>query len=136
MLNLESETISLIKDVTTPHKRWGGKCFTQPGKDGIETILMTGGMDQFFVPHANMDMLNPNTFEWTVGPKLPTAHSGAEGAVIKGGPTLFGGFNGLAFTRHVSTFKDGIWETWTENMESSRISGLAVSVPQDLFLEC
>jgi len=136
VLDLETETVSLVKDVTTPHKRWGGKCFTQPGEDGIENILMTGGMDQFFVPHANMDMFNPYTLEWREGPKLPAAHSGAEGAVIKGGPTLFGGFNGLSFTKHVSTFKDGIWETWAENMDSSRISGLAVSVPEDLFAQC
>ena len=133
VLDLKTETISLVDGVTTPHKRWGGKCFTQPDIDGGSIILMTGGMDQFFFPHANTDILDPVTMEWTKGPTMPRAHSGAEGAFISGGPTLFGGFNGLGFTREIYTFYNGIWNVWPDTMESSRISGLAVNVPKNLF---
>ena len=94
-----------------------------------------GGMDNLFMSHANMDILHPSTFSWSQGPKLPWAQSGALGTVMGGAPTLFGGF-GMGFRRGVASFRDGVWEQWGGVLDSSRVSGLAVSVPQDMFDYC
>ena len=132
VLDLLSGSISLVNGVTTPHKRWGGTCFTMPGPH----IMITGGMDQLFLPHANTDLLNTVTQEWTEGPSFPHPIAGGEGAILGGSPTIFGGFSGLGLSKEVASFDENIWDTRTEKLDSSRISGLAVSVPDDIFAQC
>ena len=98
--------------------------------------MLTGGMDQLFLPHANTDILDTKTNQWTEGPSIPRPLAGGEGAILGRAPTIFGGFSGLGLTKEIVSFNSNHWETWKEKLESSRISGLAVSVPEDLFDQC
>jgi len=131
MFDIATETITLLSDISTPSKRWGTMCLTSPEDD----ILLMGGMDAFFIPHANMDAFHTSSFTWSAGPKLPWAQSGGLGSILGGSPTLFGGY-GMGFRKVVASFKDGSWETWSDSLNKARVSGLAVSVPLDLFDYC
>ena len=136
LFDLKTGTITLLEGITTPKKRWGGTCFSFSGQDGREQILMTGGMDQLFLPHANTDIFDPLSFEWGQGPSLPHAQAGAEGAILDGAPVLFGGFYGVAFRKDILTFDGERWVAMSHKLESSRISGLAVSIPEDIYKFC
>ena len=125
-----------MDNVKTPHKRWGGNCFTIKDDKGSELVHLSGGMDPLFLPHSNTDILDPLTLQWSKGPPLPQALTGAEGVLLEDTPTLFGGFNGIGFSKKVNSFTEGGWESLKFQMDSSRISGLAVAVPSNVFDLC
>ena len=92
-------------------------------------------MDDLFLPHANTDVLDLATMSWREGARLPWLQSGGLGAVVGGEPTVFGGF-GVGYKRGVASLRVGGWERWSHSLDSSRVSGLAVSVPEDMFDYC
>ena len=133
VVDVVTRTVETSDDWVTPHPRWGAACL--PHSSGV---MMVGGMDMMFVPHASVDILDPVTMTWTPGPPLPRAQSGGGEAVTSLGPTIFSGFSMAQgyTTSVVSMNKAGDWVTWAASMETARVSGASVSVPEDMFEEC
>ena len=48
-----------------PHLRWGSVCL--PLDDNGERIAVTGGMDNWFLPHKSVDVLNTVSWQWEGG---------------------------------------------------------------------
>ena len=131
IINMVSKTLTPVTGVTQPHKRWGSLCLAYR-----DQVMMMGGMDAMFMPHSNVDMFDPQTLSWSSGLSLPWAQSGALGAIVNGGPTIFGGMGLIDFHTEVATFDNHKWTLWDSQLESARISGLALSVPSDMFDVC
>ena len=131
IINMATKTHTPVSGASQPHKRWGSLCL--PFHD---TVMMMGGMDAMFMPHSNVDMFDPRTLTWTSGVSLPWAQSGALGAIVNGGPTVFGGMGLIDFHTEVATFDNNKWTVWESQLETSRISGLALSIPSDIFDVC
>ena len=47
-----------------PHLRWGSVCLPL---DNGEKIAVTGGMDNWFLPHKSVDVLNTVSWQWEEG---------------------------------------------------------------------
>ena len=92
-------------------------------------------MDNLMVSHAQSWLLEPNTASWEAGPRLAWAAAGALGAVLAGRPTVFGGF-GLGYRRGVASYSGAEWKAWQQQLGSSRVSGLALTIPSDFKQFC
>ena len=113
-----------------PHPHWGGPCWYHG-----DTVLVAGGMDAFFTVHRSYSSLSYPAMEWTEGPALPWAMAGAPWSELGGTPTFYGGF-GMGFQRAVVSLKDGQWVETGDMLAHSRVSGLSLTVPEDLWAEC
>ena len=132
VINMEQRTVSSSADWVSPHQRWGSTCLPY-----LDTMVLMGGMDSFFIPHSNVDMLDLSSMTWSQGPHLPWPQSGAAGVVTQGGPTLFSGFNGLGLDQRVATMdSEDHWTSWEQEMLSARISGASVAIPSDFMDIC
>ena len=132
VINMTSRTFSPQTSVTTPHKRWGALCL--PSKD---KVMVMGGMDAMFLPHSSVDVFDPSSETWSRDTSLPWPQSGALGAVTEEGPTLFSGMGTLQFKTEVASYgHNGQWSVWETQLTSSRISGIAISVPSDIMDYC
>ena len=109
---------------------WGGNCWVQP-----EGVLVAGGMDTLFLPHASAHLLTWPGLEWREAVDLPWAASGALSSSLGARPTLYGGF-GLGYRRGVAALQpSGVWRD-LGRLGAARVSGLAVSLPSDLWDTC
>ena len=119
---------------TSPHSPllWDGVCWPHAGG-----VLLAGGMDAFFVPRAAAFFLSYPGLEWSEGPQLPRAMTGQFAANLgaMGRPMLWGGF-GLGYFKDVLVLVDGEWDELGEELEHSRVSGVSVMVPSDLWQSC
>ena len=132
ILNIRNNTLEDSSDLRTPTARWGLTCTGQGRK-----VLVLGGMDSYFLPHNNLDILDLDTMTWSHGPPLPWSESGASLTVMEAGPTLFSGMGLVGFSRRVATLQaSGHWRGWTEQLERPRVSSIGVAVPSDLFHNC
>ena len=132
ILNLSNNTIEDSSDLRTPKPRWGLSCTAQGS-----SVLVMGGMDSYFLPHNNLDILELDTRTWSSGPSLPWAESGASLTVMEAGPTLFSGMGVLGFSRRVASLHtSGQWRDWTDQLERPRVSSIGVALPSDLFNTC
>lgn len=140
-INPEDETVELMEDEETPRPRWGGTCQTVQDDPANENspILLMGGMDEFFLPHPDLDIYRPGLGS-EVGPELPWGAAGALGVPLEGANTLFGGFSLAGFQRGIASINlaegDKEWTVWSTRLSGSRVSGLALAVPEDLFDYC
>ena len=133
VVDLVTREVTTSDAWVTPHPRWGAACL--PHRSGL---MMVGGMDAMFLPHASVDILDPVTMTWTPGPPLPWAQSGGGEAVTSLGPTIYSGFGFSSgyTTSVVSMDEAGDWVTWAASMDTARVSGASVSVPVDMFESC
>ena len=132
IINIANRTVELAADLVTPSPRWGLSCTAQGGK-----VMVMGGMDPYFLPHNNLDILHLQTRTWTRGPALPWPQSGASLSVMGEGPTLFSGMGLLEFSREVATLlPSGEWRGWTSRLDRARVSSIGVAVPSDMFQAC
>ena len=92
-------------------------------------------MDSLFLSHASAFLLTWPGLEWREAVDLPWAASGALSSSLGARPTLYGGF-GLGYRRGVAALQpSGEWMDMGK-LEASRVSGLAVAVPSDLWDIC
>ena len=132
ILNISNNTAEDCSDLRTPSARWGLTC-TALGR----SVLVLGGMDSYFLPHNNLDILDLDTRTWSRGPSLPWPESGASLTVMEAGPTLFSGMGLLGFSRRVASLNtSGQWRDWPEQLERPRVSSIGVALPSDLFNTC
>ena len=132
VLNISNNTMEESSGLRTPRARWGLSCVARDRR-----VLVLGGMDSYFLPHNNLDILDLETGTWSQGPPLPWAQSGASLTVMEGGPTLFSGMGLLGFSTRVASLDSlGHWRGWTDHLRPPRVSGLGVAIPSDLFHNC
>ena len=113
---------------------WGGTCW--PTDSGL---LLAGGMDELFLSSPSTFLLSYPGLQWAPGPYLPRAASGALGANMgpQGSPMLWGGYGVGFYHRDVLGLVDGEgWQEVDTRLDNSRVSGLAVTVPSDLWTSC
>ena len=131
-INISNNTMEDSSGLRTPSARWGLSCVARGRR-----VLVLGGMDSYFLPHNNLDILELDSGTWSQGPPLPWAQSGASLTVMEGGPTLFSGMGLLGFSRRVSSLHtSGQWREWTDQLERPRVSSIGVALPSDLFATC
>ena len=132
ILNLSNNTMEDSSDLRTPRPRWGLTCTALDN-----SVLVLGGMDSYFLPHNNLDILDLETESWSSGPALPWSESGASLAAGAEGPTLFSGMGLLGWSRKVATLsQSGEWRVWDHQLERARVSSGAVTIPSDIFSLC
>lgn len=114
--------------------RWGALCL--PNDNG--NVMVMGGLDPFFVPHSNVDILDVSDMRWSKGPSLAWPQSGAVGMITSRGATIFSGYSGLGMERHIATLDQDTytWHKWDQTLQVSRISGAAVAIPSDAYDIC
>ena len=132
VIDMDMRTVEWSEEWSPPHRRWGSLCL--PYND--QMMMMMGGMDDFFLPHNTVDILDLTSMTWSPGPRLPWSQSGGSGSVTSGGPTLFSGYSLQGYQRHVTSLSSGGWVTWDQRLDSARVSGAAVTVPSDIMDVC
>jgi len=135
IIDVVANTTQMVEGWETPQTRWGTLCQYFVNDNGSAKIALMGGMDNFFIPHKNVHFIDENGLV-EVGEDLPWAMSGHIGVPINGQPTVFGGYSLLGMRTSIASLRQGSWETWSAEMSSSRVSGLAVQVPQDMLQQC
>lgn len=133
VVDVVTRTVQMEDAWVTPHPRWGAACLPH-----VSGLMMVGGMDAMFLPHSSVEILDLVTMSWSPGPPLPRAQSGGGEAVTGQGPTIYSGFSMTQgyTTSVVSMSEAGDWVTWGSSMETARVSGASVSVPEDMFENC
>ena len=113
---------------------WGSTCWPH-GKG----VLLAGGMNSFFMPRPYTFHLSYPGLEWTPGPQLPWSSSGALGASMGPGglPMLWGGYGIGYHLQDVLRLGQGLdWQELDTELDHSRVSGISVTVPSDLWAGC
>lgn len=131
VLDVRSGQVSLAPEM--PHLRWGSVCLPLGG----DKVAVAGGMDNLFLPHKTVDVLDTVSWKWEGSEALPWSIAGQLGIVMGGaGPTVMGGIGYTGYHRNVASWDGENWEVWNEKVDHARVSGLAVAVPKDLFDYC
>jgi len=130
LINLTSSEVTEMPTTGSHNPLWGGSCWLQDG-----SLLVGGGMDGLFISHANAYSLTYPALNWQEAAPLPWTASGALTASPAGLPTLYGGF-GLGYRRGVAVLEQG--GEWVEKgkLGHSRVSGLSIAIPKDLWDAC
>lgn len=115
--------------------RWGLTCQYVTDSTNEGQIAVMGGMDSYFIPHSDFSLIKIGQVT-TNSQSLPWSASGHIGVPVAGFPTFAGGFSLLGFQRRIASFQDGSWKILDTQLSSSRVSGLAISVPQDFLQYC
>jgi len=136
IINPFEATSEVMEGWEMPITRWGTSCEYLVDAQGEGKIAIMGGMDQFFIPHKNLHLIN-QFGEVEEGADLPWAMSGQIGVPLNGQPTVIGGYSTLfSLKTKIASFNEGAWVTWDTELTSARVSGLAVQVPEDIFDQC
>jgi len=129
ILNIASYEVTEMPTTNSHVPLWGGSCWAQD--DGV---LMGGGMDGLFISHKNSYLLTYPDLRWQDSTPLPWTASGALSGSHNGSSILYGGF-GLGYRRGVAVLQQGHWEELGQ-LDFSRVSGLSIAVPKDLWAAC